>query len=318
MTKNFRTIKASIVMGILLVSVIIAFTPTTSAGTFIKLSSFVDISWAANETQRPVIPRGEMRQLDLTIRYVVTKAAIISQFALMLFQGRQVNIRLEVIDTPVWCTANLKSGTVTTIVTTEEQVMSTVLTLRIDDDAPAFGAGYVKIKATVPKLGIIDGYVQEYTLEFTPAFLPMISSQLPDGNSMKIGPLDTASFPIQVTNMGNARTRVFFEIMNIPEGWIAVVTDDITLDEGEGSKGIAYLTIKPPKNFGYHYDEESIRVEMTPARAEDIQDRGESSYVTVIVESRGFSTPGFEAILFIGALLAVAMIFKLKKKKNDE
>ena len=315
MTKHFRTIKASIIMGILLVSVFAAFTPTTSAGTLIKMSSYVNIYWAANETQRPVIPRGEMRQLDLTITYAVTRAAILSQLAFLIYQGRQVNIKVEITDTPPWCTANLKAGTVTTSIKPEESELFTTLTLRIDNDAPAFGAGYVKIKASVDKIGMIDPYTQEYSLEFTPAYLPMINAQLPEGNSMKIGPLDTATFPIEVTNMGNARTRIFFEIENIPEDWIAVVTDDITLDEAEGSSGTAYLTIKPPKGFGYHYDEESIRVIMTPARAEDIQNRGESSYVTVIVESRGFSTPGFEAILFIGALLAVALIFKLKRKK---
>jgi hypothetical protein len=54
---------------------------------------------------------------------------------------------------------------------------------------------------------------------------------------------------------------------------------------------------------------------MTPARAEQLSNQGESKTVTVIIESRGFSTPGFESLLFIGALLAVVLIIKLKKKK---
>ena len=247
----------------------------------------------------------------------MTNAGLIASLAFMIYQGRQVNIKLDVVDTPSWCTANLKAGTVTTTISTREKELSTVLTLRIDDDAPAYGAGYVRIRASVPKIGAIDAFSKEFTLEFSPAYLPMIGAQLPEGNSMKIGPMDTATFPIEVENMGNARTRIFFEIEYMPEGWIAVVTDDITLDEGEGSKGTAYLTIKPPKGFGYHYDEESIRVTMTPARAEDIQNRGESSYVTVIVESRGFATTGLEPIILIITLLVVVIViyFILKKKK---
>lgn len=314
--KNNKIIKASILTLILLFSVITVIVPTTSAGTFISLNSYVDVIWAANETQKPVIPRGEMRQLDLELRYQVTTGGIAAQMVFMIYQGRQVNIKMEVIDTPSWCTANLKSGTLTTTISSFEKELSTVLTLRIEDDAPAYGAGFVKIKATVPKIGVIDGFNQEFTLEFTPAYLPMISAQLPEGNSNKIGPMDTASFPIEVTNLGNARTRVFFEIEYMPKGWIAVITDDITLDEGQGSQGTAYLTIKPPKSFGYHYDEESIRVKMTPARAEDIQNRGGSSYVTVIVESRGFSLLGFEVVLLlIGIILLGVLIYIFKKKK---
>lgn len=281
------------------------------------MSSLVDVSWGgANETTlKPLVPLGEPGQLTLKVRYGVTTGAVISQTLFLLFQGRQVNIKLDITETPTWCTATLKSNTITTMITTQQQEMTTVLTIRIDENAPAFGAGYVKISASVPKIGLIDAYNQVFTLEFTPAYLPMISAQLPEGNSMTIGPMDTASFPIVVENMGNARTTVKFTINNVPTGWIAVVTDDITLDAMKGSTGTAYLTIKPPKDFGYHNDDESIIVTMLPARAEDLSNIGESKTVTVIVESRGFSTPGFESLLFIGALVAVVLILKLKKKK---
>jgi len=134
---------------------------------------------------------------------------------------------------------------------------------------------------------------------------------------MRIGPMDTAVFPIEVTNLGNARTKVYFEVDSVPEGWIAVVTDDIIIDEGEGSKGTAYLMVRPPKNFGYHDDDASIRVKMTPARAEDTSNIGNSEYVTVIVESRGFSIIGLEAILpiiIVVILLVAIAIWYLKKK----
>jgi hypothetical protein len=317
MTKKFRTMKSSIVMGVLLVSIFAAIIPTSSAGILFNMSSYVDVSWGGVNatTLKPLVPLGEPGTLTLNVRYGVTRGAFLSQLLFTIYQGRQVNIKLELTETPDWCTATLKSNTITTVISSEENTMSTVLTLRVDENAPAFGAGYVKITASVPKIGIIDAYNQVFTLEFTPAYLPMISAQLPEGNSKTIGPMDTAAFPIVVENMGNARTTVKFTIHNIPQGWIAVVTDDITLDASKGSTGTAYLTIKPPKGFGYHYDEESIIVTMSPARAEDLSNIGESKTVTVIVESRGFSTPGFESLLFIGALVAVVLILKLKKKK---
>jgi hypothetical protein len=317
MTKKFRTMKASIVMGVLLVSIFAAFIPTSSAGFILNMSSLVDVSWGgANETiLKPLVPLGTPGQLTLNVKYQVTTGAFLSQALFLLFQGRQVNINLDITETPTWCTATLKSNTITTTIKTQPQEMTTMLTIRIDENAPAFGAGYVMITASVPKIGLIDAYTQVFTLEFTPAYLPMINAQLPEGNSKTIGPMDTASFPIVVENMGNARTTVKFTIHNIPQGWVAVVTDDITLDASKGSTGTAYLTVRPPKNFGYHNDDESIIVTMSPARAEDLSNIGPSKTVTVIVESRGFSTPGFESLLFIGALLAVVLIIKLKKKK---
>lgn len=317
MTKRFRTTKSCFVMSVLLVSLFAAIIPTSSAGFILNMSSLVDVSWGGvNETTlKPLVPLGEPGQLTLNVKYQVTTGAFLSQTLFLLFQGRQVNINIEVIDTPEWCTATLKSNTITTTIKTQPQDMTTMLTIRIDENAPAFGAGYVQISASVPKIGLIDAYTQVFTLEFTPAYLPMISAQLPEGNSKTIGPMDTASFPIVVENMGNARTTVKFTINNIPKGWIAVVTDDITLDASKGSTGTAYLTIKPPKDFGYHNDDESITVTMSPARAEDLSNIGESKTVTVIVESRGFSTPGFESLLFISALAAVILIIKLKKKK---
>jgi hypothetical protein len=316
MTKKFRTLKASIVMSILLVSVFAAFIPTTSARLFLNLSSYVNVTLGENESGlKPIVPRGEPGQLTLYVTYGVNKGGALSQALFALFQGRQVNIKLEITDKSPWCTATLPSDTITTQTSSQEQKRTTMLTIRVDEDAPAYGSGIVKISATVPKIGLIEGFSQVFTVEFTPAYLPMISATLPGGNSKTIGPLDTATFPIEVVNMGNARTTVSFKINNIPEGWVAVVTNEITLDESQGSSGTAYLTIKPPKGFGYHNDNQGFTVTMIPARAEDLRNVGESRTITVIVESRGFSTPGFEPILFIGALLAVVLLMKWKKKK---
>ena len=315
MAKNLKSVKSLFIIGLLLISLIISIAPTTSAGRLLNLSQYANVSWSSNATEKPIVPRGVMRSIDLDIIYRCNTGAAPSQIVFALYQGRQVNIKLEIVATPEWTTANLNSGTITTSISLTEQSLKAILSIRVDTDAPAFGAGYVRIKISIPKVGPIDSFEQEFTLEFSPEYLPLISDQLPDGNSKQIGPLDTAVFPIEIENLGNARTRVFLEVVDHPKDWIVVVTDDITLDEAQGSKGTAYLTVKPPKSFGYHYEEESIRVSMLPTRAEDITNQGEKTYVTVVVESRGFSTPGFEIISSIGAIIALMIILKLRKKK---
>ncbi|MBN1281323.1 MAG: hypothetical protein JXA00_06715 [Candidatus Thermoplasmatota archaeon] len=317
MTKGFRTIKVSIVMGILLVSLFAAFIPTSSARNIGNLSSYVNMMGAENESGlKPIVPRGNSAELKIDVIYGVTAGGILSKVPLIWLNGRQINIKLSIVEKPDWCTATLPTDTLTAKISTDVQPFTTTVTLRVDENAPAYGAGYVKIKAEVPQVGLfLAGFNQVFNIDFTAEYLPMISATMPEGNSKTIGPLDTASFPIEIENMGNARTTVTFKVDYAPKDWIAVVTDEITLDESQGSTGTAYLTIKPPKGFGYHNEAQSITVTMTPARAEDLRNVGESKTVTVIVESRGFSTPGFEPLLFIGALFAVVLLLKLKRKR---
>jgi len=323
MKKNFKSIKAAMIMGILLFSVFVAVTPRASAGTFVNLSSYLRVDWAENATGTPIVPRGEMRPLTLNIAYGVTSGGLFrlfTSFLLSTYIGRQVNIKLELVDWSPWCTPGLVQGTITTSVQSIEQSdLTAKLNIRVNEEAPAYGGGFIKIKASVPKIGLIEAYENEFTLEFNPAYLPLIKAELPETNAKKIGPMDTAVFPIEVENLGNARTKVYFEVVGVPDGWIAVVTDDITLDEGVGSKGTAYLTVRPPKGFGYHDEDTSIRVQMIPARAEDTSDRGDPEYITVVVESRGFSAIGIEIVLIpiiiIVLILVLLYYFWIKRRK---
>jgi len=124
-------------------------------------------------------------------------------------------------------------------------------------------------------------------------------------------------FPIDIQNLGNARTVVLLTVVSTPLGWAAIITDQVTLEEGTGSIATAYLTIKPPKGFGYHYDEESITISMQPVKADDYSKKGEITTATFLVQSRGFSTPGFEVILFAGALaVAILTITCIRKRKK--
>lgn len=318
MAKRFKTIKSAAIISILLVSIFMAMVPTTttSAGPLgiVNLSSYVRVDWKANDTKTPIIPRGEMRQIDIEVTYGVTHGSIIKILAdlmLNLYQGRQVNIKLDIVDVPSWCTATLKTHTITAQVSKDEITLGTVLTIRLDENAPAYGAGYVRIKASVDTIGLIEGYEKQFDLEFTPEYLPLVNAQVTGKTSINVGPLDSAVFPIEIQNLGNSRTIVFLDV-DVPQGWIAVVTDQITILEG--SAGTAYLTVKPPKEFGWHYDREQIKISVLPTRAENIQQQGEITHITVMVESRGFSTPGFESVVFIAALFAVVFMLKRRKK----
>jgi hypothetical protein len=126
--------------------------------------------------------------------------------------------------------------------------------------------------------------------------------------------MDTATFPIVIQNLGNARTLVLLDVVNVPKDWAAIVTSQVTLDEGPGSTATAYLVVKPPKGFGYHYDEQTIKITMQPVKADQPTKVGSIYTEAFLIQSRGFSTPGFEAIAFLGALAVVLLVMTWIRK----
>jgi hypothetical protein len=315
MNKKRNNIEAGLVITAVLISMLPVVTPIASAGPVFNFKSILNVTWG-NETQQPLIPRGELRFVTLVITHTVTKTAL-GNGVLSTLTGALIPIHVEIIDTPSWCTATIQQGTLS--VTVQPGITSTVQTkcaIQIGNDAPAYSLGYIQIKATADRTSLIEGYENDFTLSFTPAYKSLISQSLPDTNVKEIGPMETATLPIKIDNLGNARTTVFLDIVYIPKDWVAMVTSQVILEEGVGS-ATAYLTVIPPKSFGYHNDEQIIKVSLQPVFADNPSERGEITYQTFLVQSRGFSAPGFETIIFLGAfaitLLIVVFIQRRKK-----
>jgi hypothetical protein len=317
MTKRFKTVKASILTGIVLISVIFAVVPSTSAGILFNLQSSLTVKWNATATAQPLVPRGESKTLAIDITHTVNKG-LLGAAVLQLYAGKQVTIQIEVLSTPTWATATLSQGTVTATIGAfgTTSTLTTMLTLAVSENAPAFGVGAVQLRATALKAGLIQSFQQDFALNFQPDYKPLISPAFPDSNTKQIGPLDTATFRIDITNMGNARTKVYLSVVTVPEGWVAIVTDQVILEEGVGSVGTAYLVVKPPKGFGYHYDQQTITISLQPVKADDEAKKGSITPASFLIESRGFSTPGFDALAFIGAFaLVMGIIIFIRKRK---
>jgi hypothetical protein len=313
MAKVIQSTTSTILLLILLLSIYVISSPVNAIST---LNSNINVVWE-NNTVKPVIPRDEIRQLNLTVQYKVDWGREFASGALDSYAGGAIAlITLQVTDYSPWCIATLSVTTLLTPVTKGVSNSTVILDMQLKDDAPAFGGGYVKILASANTQGLIGGFEKEFTLDFIAGYLPRINVNLPEGTTKNIGPMDSAVFPVEISNLGNARTTVFFKIEDIPKGWTAVINDDVTLDEN--GQFTATLTVKPPKDFGYHDDRQSIMVKLTPARAEDLTNLGKPSFVTVIIQSRGFYIPGFEAISFIGAMAIVLLCITFIRKKKKQ
>lgn len=318
MMKNRKTIQSTLIVGLVLFSVCAAFVPNTSAGLLFNLQSVVSVGYSGNETEEPVVPRGSIMNVQMDVNYYVTRG-VLGEGILLAYKGKNAFVKLEIVGHSEWLTANLMKDTVPFSISDEKQTSTFNVAFQASENAPAYAQGYITIKASVVKLGIIEGFEQEFTLPVFPAYKPLIDPALPETNTKKIGPMDTAVFPIEIKNLGNAETIVFLSVEYVPKGWNAIITSQVTLAEGEGSTATAYLVVKPPKGFGYHSDEETIKISMEPVRADDQKDRGEKIYENFLVESQGFSTYGIEAVLPIILVIIVIIlivVYYLKKNKK--
>jgi len=269
------------------------------------------LEWDTKETQKPIVPVDEIMELNLSVEYKIETGEYFGKGAVIGYRDEDALalVDLSIVETPSWCSAVIERSRLAlnlgNIIRSGTETQNIKLYLTVDADSPAFTDGYVKINVSTGNLGLIKGTEDEFKLTFTPSFNSKIKTNIPDLNSKRITPSEEAIFPIEIENVGNARTRVLFEIQNVPDNWKATVSKEIVLDEAMGSKDTAYLTVIPPNDFGYHYEEADIEVIITPVRAEDLNDVGNSLYSNFIIQNRGFSSNGIEQILFYIVILVV-------------
>lgn len=319
MTIGSKAIKATILMSILFMSMFAIVAPhnTVKAQSglgFVNLSSIVDVNWTQDTTK--IVPRGEPATLNVMVKYNVASGGYFNALSLLakqLYSGTRANVNLEIISKPDWAEVSLSTNDANFVIGNNLPESRTIqMTISLDEDAPGFLLGSIEIKAkigTISKLLFpnLQGFEKTFSLKFVPDYLPLVDAQPVDSNQQNIGPMDTAMFPIEIENQGNERTTAFLSVDNVPSGWTAIITDSITLNVEE--KATVYLTVQPPRSVGYHYDVETIQVNVEPARATDISNKGEARTVSLQVESRGFSFIGIEYVLIPIILIAAVLLF---------
>ena len=312
MMKNFRSVKASLIMGILLLSLFVAAAAPISAanGGIFGFSQAVTLNWnTANQTMI-IDPFGGTKSYDLKLTYSVSKGGSFGGLYYAIFlAGRQANIKLTKADGPNWATITIPSQTYQMKLPQNVDETPTPLIVSIqmsvDETAPAGSPAQIGIEVTVDPIGPVPKFDNVAQLDITPSYLGKLSS-VAGQNSVQIGPMDQASIPIQVTNQGNGQTIAQFKIISdIPNGWSVLVTDQVTLNPKE--TGTVYLTAIPPKGFGYHDDQATFVIEYTPIFSNNPSYSGEPQTLTIAIQSRGVSIIGIEVILPIIILIVVVL-----------
>jgi len=328
MKKNLKTVKTGIIFGLVLISMFAVFIPNASAG-LITVDSALQLTFEKDPSQKIVIPASGAITIKILTQFEIYGAlsGLVEQ---SLLKNSEAQIDLQVVEEPPWCTATLSpSNFFLNVKTSLSDPFISELSISVNELAPAFEQGKIKISAHNSKINGVAFNIRETTTEieipFDVGYSPAISFTTPKGNFMEIGPMDTANFEIQIENLGNAETEVACEILNAPKDWspniVAAVLLGSSVKGEEGTTKTVYFKVKPPYGFGYHSEVQSFQVKLTPYYYKNPSFVGKEYILTFNIQSRGFSTYGFEVLLIaiiIGVVLLYIIIMTYKKVKRKK
>lgn len=123
----------------------------------------------------------------------------------------------------------------------------------------------------------------------------------------KSGPQKMIRYPIEVTNNGNARALVSWELLEGPKGrWNVLLPEQVIVLPGETLTAI--VAVATPYENGYVSDEADFVLRAQTSSPEDPDQAGPSADLALRAKAEGWYVPGPAPVLVIAALAAAAAI----------
>jgi hypothetical protein len=312
--KIFNKIKSLFILSLFCLVLVISSSSVTQAqDPAYRAAVIIELAWADGYPSSPIAPRDEIAEFDLKITMNIKTgptfgAGLLEGYLTENNPSATALIDLRIVDYPNWCSATLDKTLIMTNISRKEEAFCK-LYIHVNEDAPAYEEGIIKFEVNISDLGLIKGDRQVFNLTFKPSYFPRIKTLLPQGNTKRINPTSEAEFPIEIQNKGNAETKVLMEIIDAPDAWAATVTDSIIIGEERNSKNMAYLTIRPSRDFGFHNREAVVSLKITPTFSENVNITGEPIFANFIVQTRGISSSGAEFYLPIVVIIVLIFLF---------
>ena len=133
------------------------------------------------------------------------------------------------------------------------------------------------------------------------------------------GPYKQVPFQIELTNFGNARTQVRFELTNEPPGgkWDAILPTQLILESPNTgltpTQGTATLTISTTYKNGWNNEQGAYGIAIKSVAADSPDKVGNELSTNFLVRVRGIYVPSLEPVVMLGALLGCAFLLRLRK-----
>ncbi len=148
-------------------------------------------------------------------------------------------------------------------------------------------------------------------------YLGLISANVPTTIS-QAGPQKQIRYNIELTNLGNSRSNIRFDLEGeTTGGWKPVEPTLITLESSaqggaEVSKTVSFLVSTPYKN-GWNNKEETFKLVVTPVSTKPAATEGQAVEINVLARVRGVYVPTLEPMLMLGAILGAALVIRMRR-----
>jgi len=328
MTKHLRTVKTSLILGILLISTIAAFSaPAAAREKTYTFNSYLTLSYDPEDLKQHIAINSAVT-VPLTVGYYTdVDPNFLSRFPLSLlpFTIRnsiiygspmpQQSIHLKILNPPDW--ANIYFSTPDHDVDFPRQGDEPVK-IQVDliisplREAPSEPFN-IQFTIEAEEHGRVKGKIMNYNINFQPAYIPQIVVTA-DKPTRMVVPRDPVNINIEIKNNANYWTIVRHEMIDVPEGWSPVLNPSV-VEIPPGGTQTVILSITPPYQLGWHDEIETMQIDFRPEPSPGGTVQGPAYPLYIKLNNRGFSTPGFE-IAFVFIAIAVFMIIYKRNQKQ--
>ncbi len=328
MTNNLRAIKASFIMGLLLVSAISVFSTSVSAREkFYTFNSYISLSYDPEDLNQPIdvnkavtVPLEIEYWTDVDPSFLALLGKVAFTIKNSIIYGSampQQSVHLKIINPPSW--ANIYFSTPDHDVEfpsqgdphAKIQVDLIISPLR---EAPSEPFN-IQFSVEAETHGRVNGKLMNYNVNFQPAYIPEITVTA-DKPTRIVGPREPVNINIKIKNNANYYTIVRHEMIDVPADWSPVINPS-KVEIPPGGEQTVVLSVTPPYNFGWHDETEIIQVNFLPEASPGGGEPGPAHQLYLKFNNYGFSTPGFE-VAFIFIAIAIFMILHIKRHTNKK
>ena len=221
----------------------------------ITYNSVLQMSYDENAVNNAVFqPDGAPVSISLLVKFKVEIPEILlSNFILRIlflqtFIITSAKIKLSVVNAPDWATVSFSNPEVYADISPEFAVANTTMTIAVHSGAPSESYNLI-IKAETDSLlhNHVPANDAEVNIVFQPNWTPFLEIFAPQ-STVQTPPDQITVIPINVTNCGNAQTKVSAQINTSLEGWSTyIIPPQIILSTHETQQ--MTLLLIPPVDF---------------------------------------------------------------------
>jgi hypothetical protein len=256
----------------------------------------------------PIKPLGPFVALPITIVYTYVPTSV----SLAASQ-----IQLSVTQFPPWAVATVSPSTVYAPVDFApsggqpvQRTLNSFLLVSATQDAPAFTQGVIEVQAASQGNGNLQQSTGSVQVPVQADFFSIIEATTPNA-IQKAKPQALVSYPVTVTNFGNAQTKVEFLPEGVPEKWQVTPPSPVTLQarqqgQQQNSRTVN-LNVQTPFQNGYMNVVGAITMRIRSSYALDPKVIGDSTIISTLTTTKGFYVPGFDPMLALMGIGAVAV-----------